>query len=512
MKRSNNKAFTILELLVVVAIIAVLSAIAIPNFIGRIEEAKESQNLAEINAVTTAVATFYADKGYYPTLQRDSGIVLVDGCPQNVKFEELVPNYLASLPHFSYWWVDVAGKVYHTQESIGKLTGNVFTPTEGYTYKLNGTTELLSSYTLQAGDYITAVDDKGLELPKITTSYKNALAHPESPEYEAAPEPVVFSGLGAAAFDGNATTNLRLSSASYATWSGDLTGRVVSMDINSPNSYDTTVVKLVDANNTPLAFTDDTTGNTVTQLQISGARKTLKVVVPANAAKIQFTIIVGSNGDSYLYSLQANSDLTLPKPVSNVSSTSTTDKVTLSWTNGAGGVASAIYRDGVYVGSTTGTTYVDTPLYSASTHVYSIESKAQNGNRGPKVSHTAQTLTPAIVWRGLTPAVYDTDVTTNLRLTSPSYSTWTGDLTGKVVSLDISTPSGYDTAIVKILDENNTPLSFTNAATGSTVTQLTVSGTRTTLRAIMPANAAKIQYTITVGVNGYVYAYTVKVE
>ena len=48
MKRNNNKGFTLAELLIVVAIIAVLVAIAIPVFTGQLEKSRESTDVANI--------------------------------------------------------------------------------------------------------------------------------------------------------------------------------------------------------------------------------------------------------------------------------------------------------------------------------------------------------------------------------------------------------------------------------------------------------------------------------
>lgn len=190
----NNKGFTILELLIVVAVIAIIAAIAVPSFIGKIDKSKDSADLAEINAVQKAVALYYVDNGNYPTLQGvDTSLSQpqpVDGSSQNVDFSKLVPNYLASLPHFSYWWVDYKGNVYHTQKPIGNVTGSVFTPQTGYTYKLykaDGSTQVLSGvYTFQAGEYVLGKDEKGRDLPKISTLFKNEKQHPESPEYTGA--------------------------------------------------------------------------------------------------------------------------------------------------------------------------------------------------------------------------------------------------------------------------------------------------------------------------------------
>ena len=51
MKKMNKKGFTIVELVIVIAVIAILAAVMIPTFSGIIEKAKESAAIQEGTAI-----------------------------------------------------------------------------------------------------------------------------------------------------------------------------------------------------------------------------------------------------------------------------------------------------------------------------------------------------------------------------------------------------------------------------------------------------------------------------
>ena len=55
MKKNNKKGFTLAELLIVVAIIAVLVAISIPIFTAQLEKAREATDLANIRSAYAEV-------------------------------------------------------------------------------------------------------------------------------------------------------------------------------------------------------------------------------------------------------------------------------------------------------------------------------------------------------------------------------------------------------------------------------------------------------------------------
>ncbi len=73
------KAFTLIELLIVVAIIAILAAIAVPNFLEAQTRSKVSRAKADLRTLATALESYRVDENSYPlcnnfgTAQADPG-------------------------------------------------------------------------------------------------------------------------------------------------------------------------------------------------------------------------------------------------------------------------------------------------------------------------------------------------------------------------------------------------------------------------------------------------------
>ncbi|MBV8580776.1 MAG: prepilin-type N-terminal cleavage/methylation domain-containing protein [Candidatus Eremiobacteraeota bacterium] len=66
-KRRSEQGFTLIELMIVVAIIAILAAILIPNFVNARSQAQTAACESNLRAIATALELYYADNQVYPT-------------------------------------------------------------------------------------------------------------------------------------------------------------------------------------------------------------------------------------------------------------------------------------------------------------------------------------------------------------------------------------------------------------------------------------------------------------
>jgi len=81
----NKKGFTLVEIMIVVAIIGLLAAIAIPNFIKARETAQKNACIANLKQIQGAMQVWAIDTGA--------------AADASVDIDNLAPNYLKSVPN-----------------------------------------------------------------------------------------------------------------------------------------------------------------------------------------------------------------------------------------------------------------------------------------------------------------------------------------------------------------------------------------------------------------------------
>ena len=71
-KHENNQGFTLIELMIVVAIIGILAAVAIPAFSKYIRKSKTSEASQFVKKVYDGARAYYQDANYEPNFQERS--------------------------------------------------------------------------------------------------------------------------------------------------------------------------------------------------------------------------------------------------------------------------------------------------------------------------------------------------------------------------------------------------------------------------------------------------------
>ena len=132
--KKNNRGFTLAELLIVVAIIAVLVAIAIPVFTSQLEKSREATDVANIRSAYAEVVTRYLENptGTTPSIEV-SAQQKVQGCQTS------------PAPVLTY-----QGNGSQTQFSLGGIIGADTLPTK-YTVTISVDASAVAAPSITAG-------------------------------------------------------------------------------------------------------------------------------------------------------------------------------------------------------------------------------------------------------------------------------------------------------------------------------------------------------------------------
>ena len=94
----RRRGFTLLEVLVVVAILGILAAIVVPRIMDRPDEAKRVAAKADVAALVQALKLYRLDNGFYPSTDQGLGALVQRPTTQPAPNNWKQGGYLERLP------------------------------------------------------------------------------------------------------------------------------------------------------------------------------------------------------------------------------------------------------------------------------------------------------------------------------------------------------------------------------------------------------------------------------
>lgn len=94
--RRNQRGFTLVELMIVVIIVGILAAVAIPMYQGATERAKASEAVAALGTIRGAMRVYYAEHGTYVNANFVATNQVTAGSVLDVSDNDLLGRYFSS--------------------------------------------------------------------------------------------------------------------------------------------------------------------------------------------------------------------------------------------------------------------------------------------------------------------------------------------------------------------------------------------------------------------------------
>ena len=147
----QRKGFTLIELMIVVAIIGILAAIAIPNFLRFQLKAKSSEGKTNLAAIRTSEASYYSEFGIYVSASASPATVM-----QNAK--QAFVNTDGMGDGFDQLGWSPEGQVFFNYGVATDAIGSAYTASAGADIDADGTPQDWGYKKDPSGAYVAAVD------------------------------------------------------------------------------------------------------------------------------------------------------------------------------------------------------------------------------------------------------------------------------------------------------------------------------------------------------------------
>ncbi|NGZ58922.1 MAG: type II secretion system protein GspG [Nitrospira sp. LK265] len=95
---ANSAGFTFIEIMVVVAILAILAALVVPRIMGRTDDAKRTAAKVQIRNIEGALQLYKLDNGVYPTTEQGLKALIEKPSVGVVPKKWKIGGYLPKLP------------------------------------------------------------------------------------------------------------------------------------------------------------------------------------------------------------------------------------------------------------------------------------------------------------------------------------------------------------------------------------------------------------------------------
>lgn len=171
MKKLHNKAFTLVELLVVITILAIISVVAYQNFGWAVDKAVSGRKIGDVSTIETSLQQFKVDNNYYPSVDIYSATTNMwwysswsTATPSNTLDVTMNGAEIQNIVSANWWWVvrniDASQQIWAkwtlSQETLWKkyLTKDLYDPEVGDLKETSWNRKLIEAWI---GRYVYAV-------------------------------------------------------------------------------------------------------------------------------------------------------------------------------------------------------------------------------------------------------------------------------------------------------------------------------------------------------------------